>query len=393
MSRKLLHRAWQMLPHGFRRRLFEEISLATAPKLGAAPLRPQPPFIVAGYLTAPTGLGQSARLAIQALEAAQIPVFGIDLSATFRQSQAVTDFRYVPDRGEAGTLVLFVNPPVSSAALRAIGAARLHNLYRIGDWIWELEQTPESWRRHAPFFHELASSSRFSVDAIARSTGCPTRFLPLPVAIEPLPLAQPINGARPRICFIGDMVAASHRKNLSGLLAALNDVAQAGRAFDLRLIIRGGSRDDARLAPLLKTLEGRGCGVALHGQSLARTEQLALLAQSDLYVSLHHSEGFGLTVAEAMLMGLPCVSTDWSATAEFLDDSNGYPVRCELVPSPKTIDDDRQLLWAEPDRAHAAQQITAALADPAEARRRGAKARVDLTRMFSAKAFADALTN
>ena len=391
MSRKLLHRAWQMIPHGFRRRLFETMSVATAPKLGAAPLQMRPPFIVAGYLTAPTGLGQSARLAIKALEAMQIPVFGIDLSATFQQSQAVTDFRFEPDRGEAGTLLLFVNPPVSSAALRAIGAARLQNLYRIGDWIWELEQTPTSWRQHAPFFHELASSSRFSVDAIARSTGSRTRFLPLPVAIELLPEAQPAAGRKPRLCFIGDMVAASHRKNLNGLLTVLNDVAQAGQTFDLLLILRGGSRDHVGIAPLLDALEQRGCNVTLHGQSLARAEQLALLAQSDLYVSLHHSEGFGLTVAEAMLMGLPCVSTNWSATAEFLDDSNGYPVKFTLAPSPKTIDDDRQLLWAEPDRTHAAEQIMAALANPLEARRRGAKAKADLMRMFSAETFAKSL--
>ena len=39
----------------------------------------------------------------------------------------------------------------------------------------------------------------------------------------------------------------------------------------------------------------------------------------DAYVSLHRSEGFGLTVAESMYLGKPVLSTTRSATTEFVN--------------------------------------------------------------------------
>jgi len=40
-------------------------------------------------------------------------------------------------------------------------------------------------------------------------------------------------------------------------------------------------------------------------------------------------------VAESMYLGQPVISTNWSATAEFVDDTNGCPVRPGSSPSNK----------------------------------------------------------
>ncbi len=56
-------------------------------------------------------------------------------------------------------------------------------------------------------------------------------------------------------------------------------------------------------------------GTILITETLAREEIYALEAACDCFVSLHRSEGFGLAVAECMLLGKPAISTDWSATA------------------------------------------------------------------------------
>ena len=54
----------------------------------------------------------------------------------------------------------------------------------------------------------------------------------------------------------------------------------------------------------------------------------------DSFVSLHRAEGFGFALAECMYLGKPVIATDWSATAEFINATNGCPVRAGRCPVP-----------------------------------------------------------
>ncbi len=64
----------------------------------------------------------------------------------------------------------------------------------------------------------------------------------------------------------------------------------------------------------------------------SRDQMLSLIYQSDCYVSLHRSEGFGLGMAEAMRLGKPVIGTDYSGNTEFLTDSTGFPIPYTLRP-------------------------------------------------------------
>jgi hypothetical protein len=52
-----------------------------------------------------------------------------------------------------------------------------------------------------------------------------------------------------------------------------------------------------------------------------------LVAAADIYASPHCSEGFGLTIAEAMAAGKPVVATDFGGSTDHLDAGTGYPVK------------------------------------------------------------------
>ncbi len=88
---------------------------------------------------------------------------------------------------------------------------------------------------------------------------------------------------------------------------------------------------------------------------LSRDAKHGLMMAADCYVSLHRSEGFGLTIAEAMLCGKPTIATDYSGNRDFMTPESNYPVPYKLV----TIDRDHGPYkigqqWAHPDLDYAA---------------------------------------
>jgi glycosyltransferase involved in cell wall biosynthesis len=79
--------------------------------------------------------------------------------------------------------------------------------------------------------------------------------------------------------------------------------------------------------------DGRGlaANVTIIDEVYSPDDVLSLMDACDAYVSLHRSEGLGLTMAEAMLMGKPVIATNFSGNVDFMDDSNSLLVDYELV--------------------------------------------------------------
>ena len=51
------------------------------------------------------------------------------------------------------------------------------------------------------------------------------------------------------------------------------------------------------------------------------------MAACDAYVSLHRSEGTGLTITDAMALGKPVIATGWSGNMDFMNVANSFPVQ------------------------------------------------------------------
>jgi glycosyltransferase involved in cell wall biosynthesis len=99
------------------------------------------------------------------------------------------------------------------------------------------------------------------------------------------------------------------------------------------------------------------------------------------YVSLHRSEGYGLTCAEAMALGTPVIATRYSGNLDFMDDENSLLVDYDMVqvndPS-GTYRVDSQ--WANPKIDSAVKQIRKVYDDRAFAKRLGLAGMDSITR-------------
>jgi glycosyltransferase involved in cell wall biosynthesis len=75
----------------------------------------------------------------------------------------------------------------------------------------------------------------------------------------------------------------------------------------------------------------------------------------DCYVSLHRSEGLGMTMAEAMYAGKPVIATGYSGNLDFMTNSNSHLVSYQLVPVGHGAQPyPAHATWAEPNLSEAA---------------------------------------
>jgi len=119
-----------------------------------------------------------------------------------------------------------------------------------------------------------------------------------------------------------------------------------------------------------------------------------LIRCSDAYLSLHRSEGFGLTVAEAIMQRTPVISTAWSGTVDFCDPDNSWLVASPLIPVVDTHPEFAGLagaVWADPSPEAAAAHLRDIFLAPQRAREKAEKAREFLLRYLAENSYEKAL--
>lgn len=351
-----------------------QASLATLPE----PPRPTPvrtvtgarrPFGVnlVGYLDADLGLGVAARQMQRALEAAGVPTATISYDRTSSnlraRSSGTTDRPYhfnlmliVPDQ-----LPLFVGD---------VGAGFLEGHHNIGLWYWESDKLTATQELAFDHVDEVWAATTYLRDAFASAGRVPVALVP-----SPLVFPEPPSGgdersrlgldARFTYVFSFDFLSVVARKNPLGLVEAYR------RAFpdadgDTRLILKSINGDvfPAERERLLDAIADR-TDIDLWDRLLPGADRLALLAAADCYVSLHRSEGLGLTMAEAMAVGTPVVASSYSGNLDFMDDTSALLVpvdEVEVGPGNYYPADGH---WAEPDLDLAATHLRAVRDDPA----------------------------
>jgi glycosyltransferase involved in cell wall biosynthesis len=82
---------------------------------------------------------------------------------------------------------------------------------------------------------------------------------------------------------------------------------------------------------------------------LPRGDLIGLYSCCDVFVSLHRSEGFGLVIAENMLLGKPVICTAYSGNMDFCNENNAILIPYHLIkvlPGEYIIEGD--YFWASP---------------------------------------------
>ena len=346
---------------------------------------------IAGFLTAELGLGESARCMVRAADAASIPAALVPLKLNCKNR--LGDLTYtarLTEENPHDVNIIHVDPPASRDLDHHHGKNFRAGKYNIAYFAWELPEFPDDWVPSFDYYDEIWCPSDFARAAIAEKSPLPVLTFPHAITVtapieDTATLRARLGLPATPFLFLAlfDLNSYAERKNPRAALAAFRDSGLPSASANLVVKVQnlaGNEADFARLQADAASIPG----IHFITETLSRADIYALEAACEVFVSLHRSEGFGLAVAECMALGKPVISTDWSATAEFVNINNGCPVRAPLI----TLTSNhgpyaKGQTWADPDIAHAAAHMRALFADRALCARLGAAARTTITEKFS----------
>ena len=323
-----------------------------------------------GFAYGELGIGEDVRMAVAACESAGIPyrVINIDAGKDLRQADAALKTRVQHSDTVAPFRVnVFCVPgfDMVSRVFLQMGPELFKGHINIGWWPWELPVWPKAWGEAFDLVDELWTGSRFTQATYAGATQKPVHLMPLPVSVDRgCKLARSSVGLPERkflYLFIFDFNSHLARKNPQAVIAAFRKAFPAkDKSVNLVLKVMNVKDADPRWQAFLKLCE-KDDRIWLITETMDRADVLGLVESCDAYVSLHRAEGFGRTLAEAMLYGKPVIATGYSGNADFMHpewtfavDYKTVPVQAGEYPFVEAVD---QAVWAEPSIDDAARQF------------------------------------
>lgn len=317
---------------------------------------------VIGYLRSMIGVGNAGRMVVRSLATTEVQTnaFNVTINVEACQGDSSVDPFLSPEIN--GKVHIYnINADQLALVRNATSSLSKPAKYTINMPFWELSKFPHDWLQHYQGIDEIWAPTRFIQRALQAVTEIPVVWMPPAVQLENFVKRPRKDFNLPENTFLFhfnfDLSSFASRKNPMAVIDAYR------RAFreryrevptGLAIKTRGQDRDGSNLKKLIESTKEEP-DIFIFNELMTYEETLSLMDCCDCYVSLHRSEGFGYTLAEAMLLGKPVISTDYSGTKDFVNPSTGFPVKYEL----KSLNQDDYIYWegqkwADPDIDHAA---------------------------------------
>jgi glycosyltransferase involved in cell wall biosynthesis len=236
--------------------------------------------------------------------------------------------------------------------------AYMKGRYNIGYWAWEIPEFPEEWAPAFGYADEVWTPSQFTRDAVASSSPVPVKVVAH--SLDPnMGREAVVDRVKfdlgPHVfvfLFLFDFYSYMERKNPLGLIKAYKNAF--GERRDVQLLIKS-SHGDAHGEQVGELRAAcAGSNVRLLDCVMTREDKQELIRSADCYVSLHRSEGFGLTMAEAMMFAKPVIATGYSGNMDYMSEEDSFLVPYKLVTIDKTHGPYKAgYHWAQPDLDYA----------------------------------------
>ena len=314
-----------------------------------------------GFAFGELGIGEDLRMAVACCEAAKIPYHVVNVDAgNIRQADNLLKGKthdlhgkdLPPYRNNIFCLPAF---DTVSRIFMQKGASAFEGYHNIGWWPWELSVFPKAWQPHAfNLVDEIWASSTFLEDMYKRSTDKPVHLVPLAVSVDRLKKHPRKYYGLPEkkylFLYIFDFNSSVARKNpMAAVHAFKKAFTESDKSVGLVLKTMNANPENPEWQVFLKECKADK-RIYVLTVTMARPDVLGLIACCDAYVSLHRSEGFGRTIAEAIFLEKPVIATGYSGNTDYMKDKLTFSINHTLVSVSSDyhfIDENDQSVWAD----------------------------------------------
>lgn len=315
---------------------------------------------VFGFINGEFGLGASCRSLIKKLEEDKIPFSLIELETYLEKGN------YYKCQEDNPFLInlIFCNPNRNPFAEK--GLAMFSSKLNVAIWFWELEDVPPLFKEFSIFYDEIWVNSKFCLESFKKDL--PNKNIHL--------IEYPGNSMNKRdkdLCkkeiginpdsklflFCFDSYSDYQRKNPEGVIESFKKAFP--NSENVNLIIKS-----KNLKPIeLNKINGLICNdprIKLMNYSMDNVEMEILMNSCDVYVSLHRSEGFGITIYDSIILEKAIICTGWSGNLDFCDPRYVDLISYDFIgihpeSTYKQFNLPKDTKWADPNLDEASQKM------------------------------------
>lgn len=272
-----------------------------------------------------------------------------------------------------------------------------HGIHRIGYLWWELADFPDEWLSNFELLDEIWVGSRFIQQTLKR-IGLPVNYLPPYIEFNDNYHRSKhqfgLDPSRYTVGYVFDPNSRIARKNPQAFIETAKLLSNHCDDIEFAIKITPPTIDSLVLQNIRRICSRYD--IRLFEVNWPHNRVLDFISSCDCYLSLHRSEGFGLTLAEAMALGTLAVATGYSGNVDFMNNDNSllvdyYDTKITEEESDTVYRHGYQ--WAEPKAYHAAELIRYAIRNPQHIAELTGQAQTTITTNFTYTKFSSRLLN
>lgn len=346
---------------------------------------------VFGFINGEFGIAEATRLNCKAMQSAGIPINLMNYDVRTNHDNNDLTFTHFSDKADHPINLVQVSASVSEMSnfFEYFDYSFFEKKYNILYMAWESETIPEDYLLNINLFDEVWTPSEYCKKCIEKYIASPVKVIPHPIDInlKPTEDSEALNFYNDDLfnfLFIFDYNSSIQRKNVLNLIKVFRETFD-GKENNAFLTIKTSKSDKFSLEKeQIKEAIGDSVKIKVVEKIFDKNALNYVISNCDSYISLHRSEGFGLTMAEAMYFGKPVIATGYSGNLQFMNAENSFLVNAEKISyGSDDLNYDSNTIWSEPSLEEASEYLKKIYQGGDEVKAASDNARTTITNNFS----------